>query len=188
MTVSPGAVVVLALACLFGPLGPLAAEAIAAGVNLARRKPVVGAAFDFGALALAGAAAAAVFAALPTVQPAVLAAVGLAAGAVYYVVNAALLATVMGLSEGKAPIEPWRERLAWLWPHYLAVGVLAALFVAAERSLGLAAFIFAALPVTMLLVGEKQYVDRSRESVERLRGSWSRRRTSSSASAAPTCG
>lgn len=168
-TISPSAVPTLALAFVFGPLGPLAAESAAAIVNLARRKQGVGTAFDLGALGLSGAAAAGVFAALPTAEVLPLLVAGALAGTAYYAVNVPLLAGVMALAEGTSPVVPWRERLAWLWPHYLAFGVAAGTFVLAERALGLQAFVVFALPITMLWIAEKQYLDRSRAGVAELR-------------------
>jgi len=168
-TISPSAVPTLALAFIFGPLGPLAAESVAAIVNLARRKQGVGTAFDFGALGLSGAAAAVVFNALPTADVFPLLVAGALAGTAYYAVNVPLLAGVMALAEGTSPLAPWRERLAWLWPHYLAFGVAAGTFVLADRALGLQAFLVFALPITVLWIAEKQYLDRLRASVAELR-------------------
>ena len=167
-TISPSAVPTLALAFMFGPIGPIAAELVAAALNLARRKEIIKTAFDFGSLAVAGAAAAGAFSLFGSSEGAIL--VGSAvAGAAYYAVNVTLLAVVMGLSEGQGPLAPFRERLAWLWPHYLAFGLVAGVFVVSEHALGLYALLVFALPIAMLWVGEKQYVDRSRASVSELR-------------------
>src|SRR5207237_1121636 len=108
--------------------------------RLVRREATVKWSFDLGALGLAGAAAALVFDAIPTHHRLALLAVGILAGLVYYAVNAPLLAIVMGLAEGKGPVAPWRERLAWLWPHYGLFGALAAAFVVSEQDLGLSVF------------------------------------------------
>lgn len=89
----------------------------------------------------------------------------------YYLVNAPLLAIVMGLAEGKGPLAPWRERLAWLWPHYLFFGALAGAFVISERDLGLSVFAVFGLPVLVVWLSQKQYLDRSRSSVAALRKS-----------------
>jgi putative nucleotidyltransferase with HDIG domain len=168
-TISPSAVPTLALAFLFGPVGPVAAEAVAAAVNLLRHKALVKTAFDFGALSIAGAVAAVTFAAVPTgSHPGLLAASALG-GLVYYATNVPLLALVMSLAEGTSPLAAWRERLAWLWPHYVGFGLLAGTFTLSERELGPWAFVVFGLPLFMMWVAEKQYVDRSRESVTELR-------------------
>jgi putative nucleotidyltransferase with HDIG domain len=94
---------------------------------------------------------------------------GPVAGLAYYAVNAVLLSVVMALSEGDRPVAVWRERLAWLWPHYVLYGGLASGLIAAERSLGLAAIGVFAIPLVTLWLAQKQYVDRSRASVTELR-------------------
>jgi len=167
---SPAAVPVLALAYFSGPLGPIAAEAMIALARMLRRDPVLKWSFDFGALSLAGAAAALAFALLPAEADAgALLVVGVIAGVVYYGVNSGLLAVVMGLSEGRSPLPVWRERLAWMVPHYVAFGLLSGTLVIAEHGLGLYAIALFGLPVLMLWIAEKQYLDRSRASVAELR-------------------
>jgi hypothetical protein len=172
--VSPAAVPTLALAALFGPLGPLASELAIAALRLARRGGAqhrVRALADLGALGLAGAAAAGVFAALPDEPWPAQVAAGLAAGAAYYLVNVALVAVTTGLARGARPLAVFREGHAWLWPHYLAFGALAGLLVVAQRPLGASVVLVFVLPVLLLWVAEKQYLDRSRASVDELRRS-----------------
>jgi diguanylate cyclase (GGDEF)-like protein/putative nucleotidyltransferase with HDIG domain len=166
---SPAAVPVLALAYFFGPLGPIAAEAVIAAIRFVRRDPLLKWGFDFGALSLAGAAAAAVFSAFPEAESGAVLAVAALAGIAYYAVNHALLAVVMGLAEGRGALAVWRERFAWMAPHYVAFGLLAGTFVVSELGLGLYAFAVFGLPILMLWIAEKQYLDRSRASVTELR-------------------
>jgi putative nucleotidyltransferase with HDIG domain len=166
---SPASVPELALAFFFGPLGPIAAEAGIAVIRAVRRDAPMKWSFDFGALSLAGTAAALTFDAFGTTEGGGLLLVGAVAGAAYYVVNSALLAIVMSLAEGRGPIGVWRERLAWMTPHYVAFGLLAGTFAVTELNLGLYAFAVFALPVVMLWIAEKQYLDRSRATVTGLR-------------------
>jgi putative nucleotidyltransferase with HDIG domain len=169
--ISPACVPTLALAYLYGPLGPLAAEGLIALARAARRDPVVKWTFDFGALTIAGACAALTFDVFEPGTETALLAVAAAAGLVYYGVNMSLLSLVMGLSSGKHPLASWREGLAWLWPHYLGFGVLAGTLVICEQQLGLYAFAIFGIPFAMLWVAQKQYLDRSRTSVAELRQS-----------------
>jgi diguanylate cyclase (GGDEF)-like protein len=166
---SPAAVPTIALAFFFGPVGPIAAELVIATSRAARREPVLKWAFDLGALSLAGAAAAGTFDAFSGVDQGALLAVAVLAGAVYYVVNSSLLAVVMALAEGRSPIPVWRERLAWMAPHYLIFGLLAGMFVVAEDHLGAYTFAIFGLPIVTLWIAEKQYLDRSRANVTELR-------------------
>jgi diguanylate cyclase (GGDEF)-like protein/putative nucleotidyltransferase with HDIG domain len=170
-SISPACVASIALACLFGPLGPLAAEAVIALARAARRDAVVKWTFDFGALSIAGAGAALTFDVLSPGAETALLAVSAVAGLVYYAINMSLLSLVMGLASGKHPIAHWREGLAWLWPHYVGFGMLAGTLVICEERLGVYAFAIFGIPFAMLWVAQKQYLDRSRTSVDELRRS-----------------
>lgn len=169
--ISPASAPTLALACVFGPLGPITGEAAIALVRCIRREPTIKWAFDFGALSLSGAAAAAAFAVMPTATVGEMLLAGPVAGLVYYAVNVALLSLVMALSEGSPPVAICRERLAWLWPHYLTYGVIGVGLVAAHEAIGSGALALFALPLQTVWVAQKQYVDRSRSSVAELRRS-----------------
>jgi putative nucleotidyltransferase with HDIG domain len=109
------------------------------------------------------------FDAFPGAEGAPLVAIAVLAGAVYYVVNSALLAVVMGLAEGRGPVPVWRERLAWMVPHYLVFGLIAGTFIISEADLGWYTFAIFGLPVITLWIAEKQYLDRSRANVTELR-------------------
>jgi putative nucleotidyltransferase with HDIG domain len=166
---SPATVAVIVLACLFGPLGPTCGEAIIALTK--RDSPVLGRAVDFGFLSLSGIAAAGVFAALPVSHGAAVMAVAGLAGLAYYAANCIGLSVVWRLHEGIGVLEAWLERLAWLWPHSIAAGLVAGLFVIGERKIGASAFLIFFLPLAMAWVTQKQYLDRSRSSVAELRRS-----------------
>ncbi|MEA2296704.1 MAG: hypothetical protein QOE86_4343 [Solirubrobacteraceae bacterium] len=167
---SPAALPVLVLAAAFGPLGPLAGEALIFFVRVVRRTPVVRASFDLGALALSGASAAGVYASLTAAGVNEIWA-GVAAGVAYYAVNMPLLAIVISLSSGASPLANFREQLAWLLPHYAAFGALAGLFVEVWASTRYSVFLLFGLPTAVLWVAEQQYVTRSRTGVEELRRS-----------------
>ena len=72
----------IALACLYGPLGPICAEATILVARLARRDtPTIKGAFDFGLLSLSGAAAASAFAVVSVHQAGLVIAMSVPAGA-----------------------------------------------------------------------------------------------------------
>jgi diguanylate cyclase (GGDEF)-like protein/putative nucleotidyltransferase with HDIG domain len=170
--VSPASVPTLALAYFFGPFGPLTGELAIAVVRFARREPAVKWMFDLAALGLAGVAAAGVFAAAPGgSELAVLLAAPVAALA-YYAINTPLLAYVLRLAEGGDTLSVWRERFGWMLPHYAAFGLVSGTFVISEERMGLFAIAVFGLPVVMLWVAQKQYLDRSRSSVKELRRSY----------------
>ncbi|HEX8855529.1 MAG TPA: hypothetical protein VF752_07995, partial [Thermoleophilaceae bacterium] len=101
---SPAGIPTLALAFLFGPIGPIASEASIAVVRLVRGTQPIKALYDFGSLSLAGAAVAALLTLLPNEHNfAVMA--GLAgASLVYYFANSAALGTIWWLDEGISPM------------------------------------------------------------------------------------
>ena len=167
--ISPASVPALALACVFGPFGPLAAETALAVKRAIQRDPVIKWSFDWGSLVIAGAAAAAAFEALPHGNAGLAVLAALVAGLVYYAVNAATLSVIMAWHEGERIRIIWRERLAWLAVHYVGFGLTAGAFVVIERDHGPWAVLFFAIPLLIMYVAERQYVDRSRESVAELR-------------------
>jgi len=167
--VSPAAVPSIALAILFGPLGPICAEAVIAVSRIARRFPTVGLLADFGMLSLTGAATAGVWMLLAPVSEAAMLAGGAAAGLASYLVNAALMLGLMCAGSRMRPLAVWREGWAWLWPHYLAFGLLAGGLVIAEEAIAGWGLVIFAMPIAMLWLGERQYLDRSRSSVVELR-------------------
>jgi putative nucleotidyltransferase with HDIG domain len=170
--ISPATVPAIALACLYGPAGPLCAEAAILCARTVRRgNPLIKSLFDFGVLSLAGATAAAVFSLLPAHQAGLMIAVSAAAALGYYVVNSALLCLVWSLDEGVSPLAAWRERLAWLWVHNTAAGAIAGVFIVADRSLGPSSFMVFCVPLLLAWLTQKQYIDRSRTSVAALRAS-----------------
>jgi diguanylate cyclase (GGDEF)-like protein/putative nucleotidyltransferase with HDIG domain len=169
--VSPACVPSIALAYFFGPLGPLVAEALIAVARVVRRDELVKWVYDFGALTLAGTAAAAVFHLLPVDAGAAVLGVGALAGLAYYAADISLLSLVLGLSQGRSPVKAWRDDLAWLWPHFIAFGILAGtLVISIDRLHGWVIAVFG-IPFSMLWVAQKQYLDRSRTSVTELRRS-----------------
>src|SRR3954447_6922329 len=169
--ISPACAPSIAMAYFFGPLGPLGAEALIVLTRAVRRDPIVKWVYDFGALSLAGAAAALVFAVFPVAPDLKLIGVAAIAGLAYYAVDIALLSTVIGLSQDKSPVKAWREGLAWLWPHFIAFGVLAGTLAISIDRLGAYAVGIFGIPFAMLWIAQKQYLDRSRTSVTELRRS-----------------
>src|SRR4051794_977058 len=125
----------LALAFTFGPAGAIAGEVIGTFLRV-RGAPAVRWLFDLGSLGLSGVAAAWIYAAVPHDTPALVVAAATGAGLVYYVVNIALLSTVLSLNEGAAPALVFRERFAWMWWHYALHGTMAGLLVVAYGRVG----------------------------------------------------
>jgi HD-GYP domain-containing protein (c-di-GMP phosphodiesterase class II) len=91
------------------------------------------------------------------------------AGAVFYLVNIGLLSVAMGVSEGVSPLNVWRERFRWLAPYYLASGALGLAVALAFERMGVGGLAAFAVPPAFMMISTKQYLDRTRASVEEVR-------------------
>jgi len=166
---SPASVPGLALAFAFGPLGPIAAELAIAARRVVSREPAIRWSFDLGALSLAGASSAVAWTLLNPGGDAAALLAGPVAALGAYAVASGLVSVVLWFSRGEHPVQSWREQFAWLWPHYLAFGALAAGLVVTEHQMGSWAVLVFGLPVVMLWLGEQQYISRTRDGVRALR-------------------
>ncbi|HEV2811744.1 MAG TPA: diguanylate cyclase, partial [Solirubrobacteraceae bacterium] len=169
LNLSAASVPTLTLACVFGPVGPIAGEVAIAVARMLRGEPRLKWSFDLGALGLSGAAAAVVFAHMPTATPTQQIFAGIPAALAYYVVNTVLMSIVIALAEGRRPLAVWREGMAWLWAHFVVYGVIGAALAVSYEHLGLVTVPLFALPVATLWLGQRGYVHRSRASVVELR-------------------
>jgi diguanylate cyclase (GGDEF)-like protein len=169
LNLSAASVPTITLACVFGPIGPIAGEVAIAMLRLARGEPRVKWAFDLGALGLAGSAAAVVFTLMPTGTPMQQIFAGIPAALAYYVVNMTLMSVVIAMNEGRSPWAVYKEGMAWLWAHYVVYGVIGAGLAVSYDHLGPVTVLLFALPVATLWLGQRGYVHRSRASVVELR-------------------
>lgn len=117
------------------PGAALLALAIAGMDYVVHRKPVVKAAFNFGAIALAGAAHVGVLEALSSTYDsgdwvAMIAPVT-AGSLAAFAVNSALVAAVISLNGSQNIISTWSSGFRWLLPYYILMGLLALSLAAA---------------------------------------------------------
>lgn len=162
----------LATGFVLGP-GPAMVAAIGvAVVNLIhQRGRLERAAFNAATLSLSAAAAAGLYHALVMEEWSVPARAvpAFAAGVLFMIVNLGLVSLAMSLSEHLPIRSVWQERFRWFTPYYLVSGPLAlATTVAFEKAdlFGLVAF---ALAPAIMMFSIRQYVNRTRASVEEVR-------------------
>jgi putative nucleotidyltransferase with HDIG domain len=93
----------------------------------------------------------------------------LLAGAAYCIVNVGLLTIVMSLAEGLRPFAVWKERFRWFTPYYLVSGPLAVALTSAYTNVGLVGMLAFTMPPLMMMLSIRQYVSRTRQSVEDVR-------------------
>lgn len=86
----------------------------------------------------------------------------------YFVVDTALIATVISLVGGDDPLTIWTERYRWLAGHYLALCVVGLFLGMAYSGLGPAGVLVFTLPVLMLRFAQKQYITQTEHSVREL--------------------
>jgi len=127
--------------------------------------------FNTGVLTLASLAACGVFALRPegSLGTALLLLAGLAAGAVYFVINTGLLSVAVGIEGDERPLAVWKERFAWLAPHYAVYGVVAAVIELAYQPLGPTALLVFALPLVLMRKTQETYLQHTQRSAHKLR-------------------
>ncbi len=151
--------------------GMLAAFLVAAVILVRSGGLMHRAAFNAATLALATAAGGGMFDLLsrPGASGAQKLLAAVCAGALFYLVNIALLSVAMGISEQMSPLSVWRERFRWLAPYYLASGALGLAVALAFERMGVGGLAAFALPPAFMMLSTKQYLDRTRASVEEVR-------------------
>ena len=88
------------------------------------------------------------------------------AGIAYFAINTGFLSLVMGLEEDKSIRTVWNERFRWLTVYFVAFGPLALASMIAYKNVGLAGLLAFALPPALMILSVRQYLERTRESVE----------------------
>jgi diguanylate cyclase (GGDEF)-like protein/putative nucleotidyltransferase with HDIG domain len=164
----------LAAAAVFGPRAALAVAATTAVVEWSsRRSPLHQVLFNVGSLSLASLSAAGVFATAAHAKggsPQLLcAAAGLVAGATYFAVNTGLLSLALATEGHERWLRVWRERFAWLLPHYVVYGFVGAAIAIAYHAGGLYALAVFILPLLLMRKAQAAYLAHTQRSVQKLR-------------------
>ena len=136
-------------------------------------RPLRKTAFNFGALMLAAAAAAAVMPAAYSTNgtldwPRILLPATIA-GTVNFAVNTLLVAAAIGLSSRSSLPKVWAEHFPWLLPHYVILAAIGTAMVVAYQAMGLWGILIFVAPPLMMRLSIKQYLDRTTKNVLDLR-------------------
>jgi len=162
----------LALGFALGAGPAMVAGALMGITNLvARRGRINRGVFDAAQFSLAAGGGAAVYHLFGWEHrsPFLLAGPALAAAGTYMAINVGLLSWAMSLAQGERVGAVWKERFRWMIPYYLVSGLLALALIRAYDALGLTGLLAFALPALMMMVSQRQYVSRTRRSVEDVR-------------------
>jgi len=174
-SISIGAVGCLAGAALFGPRAALALAIASAAVEWsARRSELHRVLFNVGALTLASLAAASVFKLgdfVPdgTQHRLAVAGLGLGAGAAYFAVNMGLLSFALAVEGHERWWAVFRERFAWLLPHYLVYGFIGGVMALAYEAVKLFALGVFAVPLVLMRKTQEAYLKHTQRSAQKLR-------------------
>jgi len=174
-SISVGAVGALAGAALFGPRAALALAISSVAVEWsARRSEIHRVLFNVGALTLASLAAASVFkigSFVPTgtEHRLAVAGLGLVAGAVYFAVNMGLLSLALALEGHERWWAVFKERFAWLLPHYVVYGFIGGVMALAYEAVKLFALAVFAVPLVLMRKTQEAYLKHTQRSAQKLR-------------------
>jgi diguanylate cyclase (GGDEF)-like protein/putative nucleotidyltransferase with HDIG domain len=174
-SISVSAVGCLAGAALFGPRAALALAIATTAVEWsARRSEIHRVLFNLGSLSLASLAAASVFRLeefVPggTEHRLTVAGLGLLAGAVYFAVNMGLLSLALALEGHERWWAVFRERFAWLLPHYLVYGFIGGVMALAYEAVSLFALAVFAVPLVLMRKTQEAYLKHTQRSAQKLR-------------------
>jgi diguanylate cyclase (GGDEF)-like protein/putative nucleotidyltransferase with HDIG domain len=172
---SVSAVGCLAAASLFGFRAalPLAITSVAVDWS-ARRHPLHNVLFNIGALTLASLTAAAVFrisgyVPAGTEHRLAVAGLGLVAGAAYFAVNMGLVSLALALEGHQRWLGVFKERFAWLLPHYVVYGFIGGVMALAYAAVKLFALAVFAVPLLLMRKTQEAYIKHTQRSAQKLR-------------------
>jgi diguanylate cyclase (GGDEF)-like protein/putative nucleotidyltransferase with HDIG domain len=138
----------------------------------ARRNSLHTVVYNIGTMALSSLAAASVFTLWSTsgnLGRLVVAGLGLAAGAVYFLVNMGLLSFASGVEGHESPWAVFHERFAWLLPHYVVYGFIGAVMGIGYDAVGLYGLAVFAVPLLLMRKTQEAYLKHTQRSAQKLR-------------------
>ncbi len=91
------------------------------------------------------------------------------ASLVVYILNTTLISTGMGIDLHESPFQIWKEQYAWLITIYVGIGLITTAFILGYHEDGPLGALLMMVPLFLLRISQKQYVDRTREAVTELR-------------------
>src|SRR5438034_9525138 len=138
----------------------------------ARRNSLHTVVYNIGTMAMSSLAAASVF----TIWDGsgnggrlAIAALGLAGGAVYFLVNMGLLSFASGVEGHESPWAVFHERFAWLLPHYVVYGFIGAVMGIGYTAVGLYGLAVFAVPLLLMRKTQEAYLKHTQKSAQKLR-------------------
>lgn len=87
----------------------------------------------------------------------------ISASMIYYLLNTAMVAIIVGFTSGKPPFQVWRENFLWTYPQYLVGGALAGAIHLISRFLPWQALVLSGPPVYLVYRSYTLYLGRVEE-------------------------
>lgn len=173
-TVSVTVALVFAAVLLGGIPGVACVSAAIAAVHYVQQRPVFyKTAVNWSTHVLAGAIPAVVLGKLnvrlDVTEMAVLVVPVIVTALVYFIIETGIIAVAISLSKQIHIVATWRDQFRWLANHYLVLSSMGAFLAIAYTSLQALGLIVFMLPVIMMRYSQKQYVDRTEESMRELK-------------------
>ncbi len=91
------------------------------------------------------------------------------AALIVYITNTWLISIGIGIDLRQSPNHIWREQYAWLITIYVGIGLITTAYIFGYREEGVLGALLMMVPLLLLRISQKQYVDRTREVVVELR-------------------
>jgi putative nucleotidyltransferase with HDIG domain len=81
-----------------------------------------------------------------------------------------LIALAIKIDAGMPFRQVWKEKFSWLTPYYIAMGLIAYALILGYQTTGFIGLVVILIPLLMLRLSVKQYIDRTISMVKELRG------------------
>ncbi len=88
---------------------------------------------------------------------------------IVYMTNTWLISFGIGIDLHQSPKKIWTEQYLWLVTIYLGIGLIATAYIVGYRVEGVLGILLMMVPLFLLRISQKQYVDRTRAAVTELR-------------------
>jgi len=174
LAISTSAVPILAGTLIYGPMGALLLSFTFATVAMIKHhSPPSGFLFNFSNQMIAGLAYTAMltFAGINFLElsPFYQLLVCLFAISIVYFLTTGLQALDKSLDHRSQVNCLWRERFSWLLPYYIGMGIIAYVLLYSYSSIGASGILIFLVPLLLLRLSQKQYVDNTRAYVKELK-------------------
>ncbi len=173
-SISTSAIPILAAYLIFGPLGvALASLLLAVSLVIKYRSPFSRFVFNFSNHLLAGTLIVVLvfeagknFLGLPLLEQIVL---SLVSSIILYLTTTWMVAFGISLDLRQPALQIWKDQFAWLAPFYVGIGFIVYIMVFGYQHDHAAGLLLVVIPMLLLRISQKQYVDRTRGVVTELR-------------------